>query len=62
VKHRRFAALIAMLSLALGAGCSFLSPKPDPTEFYVLTAIAAADSTTPTQGGASHLAIGLGPV
>jgi uncharacterized lipoprotein YmbA len=62
VKHRRFAALIAMLSLALAAGCSFLSPKPDPTEFYVLTAIAAADSTTPRQGGASHLAIGLGPV
>jgi uncharacterized lipoprotein YmbA len=61
VKHRRFAALIATLSMALAAGCSFLSPRPDPTKFYVLTAIAATDSTTSTQP-ARNLVVGLGPV
>lgn len=61
MKHRKCAALIAMLSIALAAGCSFLSPRPDPTRFYVLTAIASADATTPAQSS-NHLAIGLGPV
>jgi uncharacterized protein len=61
VKHRKGAPLIATLSIALAAGCSFLSPRTDPTKFYVLTAMAATDSTTSTQS-ASHLAIGLGPV
>lgn len=62
MKRRKCATLIAMLSIALAAGCSFLSPRPDPTRFYVLTAIAGADSTTSAHGDASHLAIGLGPV
>jgi uncharacterized lipoprotein YmbA len=41
----------------MAAGCTILSPRPDPTKFYVLTA-------TSTGGAAatSHLVIGLGPV
>jgi uncharacterized protein len=61
VKRPKCAPLIATLSIALAAGCSFLSPRPDPTKFYVLTAIPGADSTTSAQS-ASHLAVGLGPV
>jgi uncharacterized lipoprotein YmbA len=62
VKHRKGAPLIATLSIALAAGCSFLSPRTDPTKFYVLTATAGADSTTSVRNSASHVAIGLGPV
>jgi uncharacterized protein len=60
MKRRDFLIFLAMLSLPLAAGCSsLLSPRPDPTKFYVLTAIAAAD-TAPS--AARPLAIGLGPV
>ena len=51
-----------MFWIVLAGGCSFLSPQPDLTEYYVLTATARADSTTPVQYSTSHLAIGLGPV
>ncbi len=61
MKGRKCATLLATWSIALAAGCSFLSPRPDPTKFYVLTAITSADSTTPVQS-LGHLAIGLGPV
>jgi uncharacterized lipoprotein YmbA len=61
VKYRKSVPLIATLSIVVAAGCSFLSPRPDPTKFYVLTAITGADSTTSAQS-LSHLAIGLGPV
>jgi len=61
VKRPKCAPLIATLSIALAAGCSFLSPRPDTTKFYVLTAIAGADSTTSARS-ASRLAVGLGPV
>jgi len=45
----------ALLAVAL-AGCGFLSPKADPTRFYVLTAVA--DAPAPPRG----LAVGLGPI
>jgi uncharacterized protein len=61
VKRHKCASLIAMLSIVVAGGCSFLSPRPDPTKFYVLTAIASAESTAPAQSF-SRLAIGLGPV
>jgi len=61
VKHRKCTPLMATLSIALAAGCSFLSPRPDPTKFYMLTAIAGAEPTAPVQS-VSRLAIGLGPV
>jgi uncharacterized lipoprotein YmbA len=42
--------------LALG-GCALLGePRPDPTQFFVLNAVA------PPGGAASDLAIGLGPI
>jgi len=63
VRERAGATIVAvMLSLiAMTTGCSVLPPSPDPTQFYVLTALAA-DSTTSTSSATSHLAIGLGPV
>lgn len=62
MKRRECVRLIAMLSIMLATGCSFLSPRPDLIKFYVLTAIEDADSTKPAPSAASHLAIGLGPV
>lgn len=61
MKSRKRAALLATWSITLLAGCSFLSPRPDLTRYYVLTAVASADSTPPAHS-LSHLAIGLGPV
>jgi uncharacterized lipoprotein YmbA len=56
------AVLIVMLSgITLAAGCSVLSPHPDLTKFYVLTATAGTGSTMPASP-TSHLAIGLGPI
>lgn len=57
---------LAMSALALAAGCSsLLAPRPDPTRFYVLTAIAggaAVQPAPPTPSAGHRLAIGLGPV
>lgn len=54
--------LLTMLSLPPAAGCTLLSPRPDPSKFYVLTALAASQTTVPAAVIPSHLAIGLGPV
>jgi uncharacterized lipoprotein YmbA len=62
VKRRSLLILLAIISMPLAGGCSVLSPRPDPTKFYVLTAIAGADSVRPPPTNASNLAIGLGPV
>jgi uncharacterized protein len=64
MKQRKFVILFAILALPLTAGCSsLLAPRPDPTKFYVLTAVAgAADTTSPVPAAAHQLAIGLGPV
>ena len=61
MKHGECTPLIAILWVAMAAGCSFLSPRPDPTRFYVLTAMPATDSTK-ARPSTSHLVIGLGPV
>ena len=53
---------LTVLGFTLAAGCSLLSPRPDPTKYYVLTPIAAADSTPPARPATPNLAIGLGPV
>jgi uncharacterized lipoprotein YmbA len=57
MRRRGWANWLATGAIAMAAGCSILSPRPDPTKFYVLTA-------TSTGGAAatSHLVIGLGPV
>jgi uncharacterized lipoprotein YmbA len=47
------------------AGCSILSPQPDRTKFFVLTAVtdAGATGTAPAaSNGTSDLAIGVGPI
>jgi uncharacterized lipoprotein YmbA len=64
MKRCNFLIFLAVLALPLAGGCSLLSPRPDPTKFYVLTSIAGADTVTvrPTPTAASNLAIGLGPV
>jgi uncharacterized lipoprotein YmbA len=63
MKRRDLRIFLAILSLPLAAGCSsLLSPRPDPSKFYVLTAIAAADPSRPAPSAARQLAIGLGPV
>jgi|YelNatPaOPRAMG01_1025707.scaffolds.fasta_scaffold08217_4 uncharacterized lipoprotein YmbA len=52
---------LALLALALTiTGCaSLLAPQPDRSRFFVLSSGAKASSTAP---GASHLALGVGPV
>ncbi len=57
MRRRGWANWLATGAIAMAAGCSILSPRPDPTKFYVLTA-------TSTGGAAatSNLVIGLGPV
>jgi hypothetical protein len=49
-----------LLATALAfAGCSLLAPRPDPSRFFVLTALATTD------GGGSRLdgvSVGVGPV
>jgi uncharacterized protein len=63
---KRLQTLIFLAAIAMpltAAGCSsILSPRPDPTKFYVLTALAGADAIPPASAAAPHLAIGLGPV
>lgn len=47
------------------AGCSILSPQPDRTKFFVLTAVTDAGATgTPpaAANGTSELVIGVGPI
>ncbi len=51
--------LVAGAVLAFGVGCS-LSPKADPSRFYVLA--AANDTTVAPPSTASELILGLGPI
>ena len=47
------------------AGCSILSPQPDRTKFFVLTAVTDAGATgtaSAAANGASNLVIGIGPI
>src|SRR5579864_8567616 len=47
------------------AGCSILSPQPDRTKFFVLTAVSDAGATgtaSAAANGTSNLVIGIGPI
>ena len=55
--RRGWANWLATGAIAMAAGCSILSPRPDPTKFYVLTATSTAGAAA-----TSNLVIGLGPV
>ena len=48
--------LLAGLSALLSVGCSLLAPAPDPSRFYVLSALGAGAAAE------SDLALGVGPV
>jgi uncharacterized protein len=51
-----------MAAIAL-AGCTFLSPVPDKSKFYVLTPMASGDSGSQVNpGNTSGLVLGLGPI
>jgi uncharacterized protein len=59
MRRRGWANWLATGAIAMAAGCSILSPRPDPTKFYVLTATSTGAAAP---GATSHLVIGLGPV
>jgi uncharacterized protein len=56
--HRRLAAS-GIVALLTAAGCSLLSPAPDPSRFFVLTPVAGAEASAAPPTG---LSVGLGPV
>src|SRR5471032_997167 len=62
MRRWKYATPIAMLTIALTAGCSGLSPRPDPTKYFVLTAIDGNATAQPASSAASNLRIALGPV
>ena len=62
MRRWKYATPFAMLTVALMAGCSILSPRPDPTKYFVLTAIDSSATTQPAPSAVSNLKIGLGPV
>jgi hypothetical protein len=49
---------LAVLALALAA-CSPLAPRPNPSRFFLLSALATADGAGPALGGVT---VGVGPV
>jgi uncharacterized lipoprotein YmbA len=51
---------LATIAMAMAAGCSILSPRPDATKFYVLTATSTGAAAAPD--ATRRLVIGLGPV
>lgn len=47
-------------AVAAFAGCSILAPRPDPSRFFVLEAVAAQDALPVQSAGSAS--IGLGPI
>jgi uncharacterized protein len=62
--RQRPRASLAVLALGLAAGaCSIVpAPQPDPSKFYVLSAIAPGEAQTAAWANTSRLTIGLGPI
>jgi uncharacterized protein len=60
--RRNLSILCALFGLAFASGCSFLSPRPDPTRFYILSATATAPAAATAAAAAQPLRLGLGPV
>lgn len=56
----RPAQLLAIAILIAAGGCSLLAPQPDPTRFYLLTAIE--DPPSEPAGSGAGISLGLGPV
>ncbi len=51
--------VLPVLAVALATGCSLLSPEPDRSRFFVLSADVGAPTPAP---GARHLMVGVGPI
>lgn len=49
---------LAVVMLGLVSGCSLLSPEPDPSRFFVLTATTPGEASPTTRG---DLVVGVGP-
>jgi uncharacterized protein len=56
--------LIALgLCGAVAAGCSFMAPQPDRTQYFILSPAADSGSAdAPAQAATSNLSIGVGPI
>jgi uncharacterized lipoprotein YmbA len=53
------------LWLCAAAGCSFMAPQPDPTQYFILSPAAGNGSSSvvaASQPSTSRLSIGLGPI
>jgi hypothetical protein len=53
------------LWLCIAAGCSFMAPEPDRTQYFILSPVAASSSAgiaPAAQSSTARLAIGLGPI
>ncbi len=62
---RRLAASLAFIALVglSGTGCSIIpAPQPDPSRFYVLSAVAPGEAQVVAPSDTSRLTVGLGPV
>lgn len=49
---------LAVAALGLASGCSLLSPEPDPSRFFVLTATTPSESSPVGRG----VTVGVGPI
>jgi uncharacterized protein len=60
IKKFQFSILICV-SACLAAACSFMSPQPDRTQYFVLSPAAQSDSSA-SSASTSQLTIGVGPI
>jgi len=57
--------LTVLSACLMAAGCSVLSPQPDPSRFYILTPVAQSNGLAASSAATarnSQLTIGIGPV
>jgi uncharacterized lipoprotein YmbA len=59
VKPYLFALFVGLAGLG---GCSPLAPRPDRTEYYILTPLGDGDSAPPVQQTTTDLSVGVGPI
>ena len=60
--RNRWRHLVAVATIVLVTACSMLSPQPDRSRFFVLTAMAPPDVPSTTSDGSRPLTLALGPV
>jgi uncharacterized protein len=64
MKLKQTTHLLIMLGLwlSVAAGCSFMAPQRDPTQWYVLSPVAGTELSGVSAASTSQLALGLGPI